>query len=625
MYLKLKSSNTENKKQSRYGEMKPMLLTETNDIPSGGEWLFETKYDGFRCILVWDEEPLLISRNGRNLNHLFPEILAFCQQIHASIQAFLPLTLDGELVYLRNQYKSEFAIVQKRGRMQNQDAIETHAKAFPFRYLVFDVLVFKGVSLQNRYLKTRKEQLSKLATRLKLPSVDYEDPRSIQMIQGDEDRENVWQAIKVYNGEGMVAKKKTSKWLDNTRSSHWLKIKNWRYVTVIVTQYDQVNGYFHGSIYDEGQIREVVTFKHGMAEEEQQTLVAFFQANGQRHKGLWQLEPSICVDIACIDFDGSKLREPRFHAFRLELSPEDCQWQHMQRQLFPIPESVPITHPEKPVWPAMGITKDYYLSYLQSIAPYLLPFLKDRPLTLIRFPHGVPGESFYQKSRPEKLPDFVATTAMDHIDTIICNNMETLLWLGNQLAIELHIPFQTQHSIYPTEIVFDLDPPSAQHFSLAITGALDLKDIIDFFNLQSFVKTSGGKGLQLYIPLPENTFSYEEVRVFTEFVCRFLCQQKPNLYTMERLKKNRHEKLYLDYLQHAEGKTIIAPYSTRGNVQGLVATPLHWGEVHESLSPEFFTIPAVMERMKKGSNPFQSFREVGEQQDFQAALDRLKE
>lgn len=112
--------------------MKPMLLTETNDIPSGGEWLFETKYDGFRCILVWDEEPLLISRNGRNLNHLFPEILAFCQQIHASIQAFLPLTLDGELVYLRNQYKSEFAIVQKRGRMQNQDAIETHAKAFSF-------------------------------------------------------------------------------------------------------------------------------------------------------------------------------------------------------------------------------------------------------------------------------------------------------------------------------------------------------------------------------------------------------------------------------------------------------------------------------------------------------------
>lgn len=115
--------------------MKPMLLTETNAIPSGSEWLFETKYDGFRCILVWDEEPLLISRNGRNLNHLFPEILAFCQQIHASIQAFLPLTLDGELVYLRNQYKSEFAIVQKRGECKIKMPLRHMQKLFLFAIL----------------------------------------------------------------------------------------------------------------------------------------------------------------------------------------------------------------------------------------------------------------------------------------------------------------------------------------------------------------------------------------------------------------------------------------------------------------------------------------------------------
>ncbi len=605
--------------------MKPMLLTESNDIPNGDEWLYETKYDGFRCLLIWDDQPILMSRNGRNLNYLFPEILAFCQQIYASVKAFLPLTLDGEIVYLSNHYKSEFAVVQKRGRMQNQDVIEAHASTFPFRYLVFDILTFKGESLHNRYLKTRKEQLAKFASKVQLPSVNFEDRSSIQIVEGGEESENLWQAIKVYNGEGMVAKKKTSKWLENTRSNHWLKIKNWRYVTVIVTQYNHSNGFFHGSIYKEGQLREVVTFKHGMTEEEHQTLVTFFQTNGQRQKELWHLEPSICIDVACIDFDGSKLREPRFHAFRLEQTPEDCQWQHMQRQLFPIPDSVPITHPDKPVWPEIGITKDHYLSYLQSISPYLLPFLKDRPLTLIRFPHGVPGESFYQKSKPDKMPNFVATAVMDTIDYIVCNNLETLLWLGNQLALELHIPFQTLQSMYPTEIVFDLDPPSAEHFSLAVAGALDLKNIIDYFQLQSFVKTSGGKGLQLYIPLPTNTFTYEEVRVFTEFVCRFLCEQKPNLYTIERLKKNRHEKLYLDYVQHAEGKTIIAPYSTRGNPKGLVATPLNWDEVNENLKPDFFTIPAVIERLKKIGNPFQTFREVGEKQDFQAVLDQLKQ
>lgn len=601
-----------------------MLLSETNDIPSGDEWLFETKYDGFRCLLVWDEEPKLISRNGRHLNHLFPEILAFCQQIYASIQTFLPLTLDGELVYLRNHFKSDFAVVQKRGRMQNQDVIQEHAHSCPFHYLAFDVLTLKGESLQNHYLKTRKEQLGKLATKFKWPSVNYENPTPIQVIRGSEEHESLWQSIKLYNGEGIVAKKKTSKWLENIRSNHWLKIKNWRYVTVIVTQYDHSNSYFHGAVFEDNQLREVVTFKHGMTEEEHQTLVKFFQTNGLRKKELWALEPSICVDIACIDFDGSKLREPRFHAFRLEISPEECHWLHMQRQLYPIPDSVAITHPDKPVWSNMGITKDQYLFYLQNISPYVMPFLKDRPLTLIRYPHGVPGESFYQKSKPEKMPNFVATAVMDDIDYIVCNNLETLLWLGNQLALEFHIPFQTHHSPYPTEIVFDLDPPSVQDFSLAVSGALDLKNIIDYFQLQSFVKTSGGKGLQLYIPLPANTFTYEEVRIFTEFVCRFLCEQKPNLYTIERLKKNRHEKLYLDYVQHAEGKTIIAPYSTRGNEMGLVATPLLWEEVNENLTPTLFTIPFVMERMKKMSNPFQLFREVGEEQNFQAVLDQLK-
>ncbi len=625
MYRKSKSSNTVDKKQGRYCVMKPMLLTEANEIPLGDDWLYETKYDGFRCLLLWDEQPMLISRNGRNLNHSFPEIIEYCHQIYASIKAFLPLTFDGELVYLSNAYKSEFSVVQQRGRMQNQDVIAKHAQAFPMRLLVFDVLTLKGESFSNRYLKTRKEQLAKLGAKVKLPNVDYEDRRAIQMVQASEESKILWQAIKVYNGEGMVAKKRTSKWLDNTRSSHWLKIKNWRYVTVIVTQYDHSNGYFQGSIYDEGHLREVVTFKHGMKEEEHQTLVAFFQAQGQRKKELWELEPSICVDIACIDFDGSKLREPKFHAFRLELSPESCQWQQMQRQLFPIPETVPITHPDKPIWPEIGVTKDHYLSYLQSVSPFLLPFLQDRPLTVIRYPHGVLGESFYQKSRPDKLPHFVATAMMDEIDYIICNNLETLLWLGNQLALELHIPFQTRQTIYPTEIVFDLDPPSTDHFSLAIAGALDLKEIIDYFQLQSFVKTSGGKGLQLYIPLPANKFTYEEVRDFTEFVCRFLCQQKPHLYTVERLKKNRHNKLYLDYVQHAEGKTIIAPYSTRGNELGLVATPLHWEEVNDDLKPHYFSIPVVMERMKKISNPFKYFREVGEQQDFQAVLERLKE
>ncbi|WP_449340996.1 non-homologous end-joining DNA ligase LigD [Streptomyces canarius] len=197
----------------------------------------------------------------------------------------------------------------------------------------------------------------------------------------------------------------------------------------------------------------------------------------------------------------------------------------------PIPEIVQITHPDKPVWPALNLVKDDYLHYLQQIATYQLPFLKDRLLTSIRFPHGVPGESFYQKNAPDYTPDFVLTKRDEDIDYIVCNNIETLLWLGNQLAIEFHIPFQTIDTEFPTEIVFDLDPPSVNEFSLAIDAALKMKKIFDQFQLQSFVKTSGGKGLQIYIPLPKNTFSYEYILAFLQslFVCIYVWKNQTSL------------------------------------------------------------------------------------------------
>ena len=218
----------------------------------------------------------------------------------------------------------------------------------------------------------------------------------------------------------------------------------------------------------------------------------------------------------------------------------------------------------------------------------------------------------------------MTTHIADETNYVICNNIETLLWLGNQLAIEFHIPFQTIHTNKPTEIVFDLDPPSVEEFHLAVNAASKLKIILDHFNLQSFIKISGGKGMQVYIPLPFDTFSYEETGIFTEFVCKFLEQQYPQWFTVERLKRNRGNRLYLDYVQHREGKTIVAPYSTRGNANGLVAAPLYWEEVTEHLKPDKFTINHVMERIRTIGNPFREFRDVGEKQAFKPALNQIK-
>jgi bifunctional non-homologous end joining protein LigD len=605
-----------------------MLLTAATEVPLGKEWLYEAKYDGFRCILEWVENtPMLKSRNGKLLNQMFPEIISFCQEIEEKIRSFLPLTLDGELVYLTNNFQSNFSIVQARGRMRNQSVIRKHVQEFPCHYVVFDLLELKGKSHTGLTIAKRKQKLQKFFQTIPLPiSISYEDTNRIQVIDVFQDNEMLWDKIIVSNGEGIVAKKKTSSWDSDKRTVHWLKIKNWRYVSVILTKYNEINGYFHGAIYNNETLVEVVIFRHGYKEEELNTLITFFQSNGTKvTKNSWELEPSICVEIACIDFDGKHLREPMFHAFNFEKKPIDCHWQQMKRQLFPLPETIKITHPEKPIWPRNSIQKDDYLFYLQNISPYILPFLRDRLLTVIRFPHGVIGESFYQKNSPDYVPDFITTEQVDENRYIVCNDVESLLWLGNQLALEFHIPFQTIKTSKPTEIVFDLDPPSVNEFSLAIEAALRMKAIFDQFELRSFVKTSGGKGLQVYIPLPLNTFSYEDTRVFTKFVCRFLCEQEPQWFTTERLKKNRHNKLYLDYVQHHAGKTIIAPYSPRGNEQGLIATPLNWDEVTDTLRPDLFSIPTVLERINKQSNPFRDFRQIIEEQKFADVLSQLKE
>lgn len=604
-----------------------MLLTASTEVPIGNEWLYETKYDGFRCILEWDKEPLLKSRNGKLLNNMFPEIISFCHEIYDKIKPFLPLTMDGELVHLVNNFQSDFSKVQLRGRMKNIDTIKNNAEIFTCHYVVFDLLIYKGKDLTKLPLTKRKQQMSRLFNKVKLPvSINYQDTNRLQAINVYEDSPLLWERIVTNNGEGLIAKQTKSTWNSAERTNKWLKIKNWRYISIILTKYDKSNGFFHGVVYQNGLLVEVVTFRHGLSEVELATLITLFQTKGtQLSNNIWELEPSICVEIACIDFDGKKLREPRFHLFKLNTDIQDCSWEQMQKQLYPLPPTTKITHPDKPIWPKSGIQKDDYLMYLQRIAPYMLPFLKDRLLTVIRFPHGVPGESFYQKNSPDYVPDFVATKKMDDINYIMCNDLETLLWLGNQLALEFHIPFQTVHTNNPTEIVFDLDPPSVKEFSLAVEAAQQMKVIFDQFRLHSFVKTSGGKGIQLYIPLEEDSFTYEETGIFTKFICDFLVEQQPKWFTTERLKKNRGNKLYLDYVQHKEGKTIVAPFSPRGNELGLIATPLKWEEVKESLKPDTFTIPSVLDRITKQGDPFKYFRVNSEKDNFAMVLKQLKD
>ncbi|MEK4080112.1 ATP-dependent DNA ligase [Solibacillus sp. FSL K6-1126] len=186
-----------------------MLLTDVPDIPLGDDWLYEAKYDGYRCILVWDKGkniPELKSRNGNVLNEKFPEIIRFCKSIYAEIEPYLPLIFDGEIVYLINHFQSKFSFVQKRGKMTNQKNIESNSKTFPCHYIVFDLLRLKGKDKGNSRLTTRKQLLSDLFERLNLlDTVQYNDSKRLQAIDVFENPHLLWQKVTSHNGEGIIA------------------------------------------------------------------------------------------------------------------------------------------------------------------------------------------------------------------------------------------------------------------------------------------------------------------------------------------------------------------------------------------------------------------------------------
>ncbi|HYK72768.1 MAG TPA: DNA ligase D [Pseudoneobacillus sp.] len=608
--------------------MKPMLPTLHFEPPQGDDWFYESKYDGFRCFCTINQnEILLMSRNEKTLLPQFPEIEQFIKSIQDRLKAFLPIVLDGEIVVLENDYKADFGLLQVRGRMRSEKRILEEALKRPCKFLAFDVLSIKGKSLVGKYYIERKNALNDLFSLLLLPlHPSTERAELLQMIPSYKNFEELWEHIELSDGEGIVAKHKGSTWEEGKRSSFWIKYKNWKMVSCFVTAFDKENGYFHVAVFKEKEIFPIGLVLFGFKPDEKQALAQTVRQNQTSEDAKYvYAPPGICLEIKYLEMYEGQLREPHFHQFRFDLTPEDCTYENFYFQQKNFPKEVVITHPDKPIWKDPLINKMEYLFYLREISPYMLPFLKDHLLTVIRYPHGLFGEPFYQKNCPDYAPSFIQTYLFDDINYIICNDLKTLVWLGNQLAIEFHIPFQTIQSKGPSEIVFDLDPPSREDFAIAIKAALYIKEILDQLNLIGFVKTSGSKGLQVHIPLPKDKFNYQDTRLFTEFVANFLVSKEPYLFTIERKKKNRGNRLYVDYVQHAEGKTIIAPYSARGKEEATVATPLFWDEVNENLHIKQFTLQNIMERVKKQGCPLQSYFKVKEQQPFEPVLQFLKQ
>ncbi len=271
---------------------------------------------------------------------------------------------------------------------------------------------------------------------------------------------------------------------------------------------------------------------------------------------------------------------------------------------------------EKVLYPAAGFTKGQVIDYCVRIAPVLVPHLAGHPLTMKRYPGGVDQEYFFEKNAPMHRPDWVKTAPIwsdsNHrtIHYILANDLATLVWIANLASLELHPSLSLAEDIAtPTMIVFDLDPgPPANIVECAQVG-LWVRDIFEHFGLESFPKTSGSKGLQIYVPLNTRT-SYQQTKPFAHAVARLLEQEHPELVVSDMKKAVRTNKVFVDWSQNDEHKTTIGVYSLRARERPTVSTPVTWDEVEQALKKKdaqrlVFEAKDVLARVEKMGDLFE--------------------
>ncbi|WP_035157282.1 non-homologous end-joining DNA ligase [Cohnella thermotolerans] len=256
-----------------------------------------------------------------------------------------------------------------------------------------------------------------------------------------------------------------------------------------------------------------------------------------------------------------------------------------------------LSHPDKPIWPEMGITKLVYVQKLAALAPYLLPHSERRYLTTIRYPEGIGGISFYQKNCPQPIPPYVNTAVNGTINYVVLDSMPTLVWLGSLYSLEFHVSCESTDDALPDRWILDIDPMLEVEPRIMEATAI-VGELLASLGLSAVPKTSGATGVQIVMPIEPGP-TYDDLRGFGKFVCEYLAAKHPQLFTVERLKKNRGTLIYLDYLQFYPGRTLAAPYTPRARPGAPVSTPLTWEEVRRDPKPTDFHLLNIEERLRR--------------------------
>lgn len=290
--------------------------------------------------------------------------------------------------------------------------------------------------------------------------------------------------------------------------------------------------------------------------------------------------------------------------------------------------AVRLSNPEKLLWPRDGITKAALVDYYEAAAPAMLPHLRDRLMTLERYPDGVDREKFFSKEIPDYFPDWIdrqtAAKKGGTVTHVVCNDRATLVYLANQACITLHVGLsRTDRLDNPDQMIYDLDP-SGEDFGVVRRTAIGLRELLEEVGLVAFVKTTGSKGLHVVVPLDRKS-SFGIVRSFARDVAMVVAGTDPERVTTEQRKNKRAGRLFVDSMRNAYGATAVAPYSVRASPGAPVAVPLHWDEVEEAgLRPDAFSLQAAIERATAAPDPWRGWRRRARSlKRARAALDDL--
>lgn len=627
--------------------IEPMKACAAAEAPTGPDWLYEIKWDGVRAICFVENGGLrLVSRNGKAMDRQYPELSVLPHQLAAG-----NAILDGEVVALDEEGRPSFALLQNRMMATGANSIAHMARSHPVVLYVFDLLFLDGRDLRSKPLAERKRLLAsvlKPGGAVRLSDHFTGDPGPLL------------EAARENGLEGVIAKRMRSLY-EGKRSSSWVKVK------IVNRQEFVICGYTEGErehfsslvlgMYQEGKLVYVGCVGTGFDSKLIKTIAGLlapletsrrpFSTDPKIDRAVRWVRPELVCKVRFANWtEDQRLRAPVFLGLRTDASPKEAVKEDA--------ESVPAQHPgqgflpegknqavvavdgrrikftnlDKVWYPRDGYAKRDLLEYYNTVADLINPYLKDRPLSLKRYPNGIESDFFFQKNTPEGYPEWLRVEPVysEHnrgpIKYIVGGDRATLLYLVNLGCIDQNPSMGRIGSLEnPDFVLIDLDPQEAD-FRLVVEAALLVGKKLEKIGVAGYPKTTGGDGLHIYIPV-EPLYTYDQTRAFAEVLARLVAAERPDLFTTPRPVARREKgKVYFDYLQNSESKTIAAVYVARAYPGAPVAAPLDWSEVNKKLSPQQFNIENVPERFARVGDLFRGV--LDKPQRLEPAIEKLE-